>query len=496
MPLGLHCCLGSVKSAWLDRCFGLYGNFFFYEFVGTDTVLQVAEWNSSWRNLLHPCLSFSRQLFTMSELESRYVREGFWHEVARGPVLGRMITTDVRTGTIVIALLAMLVALAFSHLWNLVLFATHQWRANGQPADVLFHQQQALLRATPSPASLLADWTKLYWIARRTTKNAFSRSLLQAMLGFLFAAGAIVAGVFSSFVVDSTNLHVLVQSSNCGPLDMQGFIDSSYALSYASNVFSRSVPFAKDCYRSSNASLPARCNVMVKPNTPLVPERVSCPFNETLCLKYDRPAVTIDSGLVNTNDFFGWNLVPSDEIHYRRKLTCGLLERDGYQRVANATEPRVPGEQVMVGMYSEAGHEADGFPGNSTFTMSLLTSNVSLVVDTTYVAVPFVSQSMLIADSTAVYYNDPENGDFSNTYAPLSGFKTADADIVVIGVAANAVKFRHPVDDPVFSAHRNSSIRRYDDSVLEFYLPDSPLSVIACQEQVRTTSRCIASSMY
>ncbi|KAF2442643.1 hypothetical protein P171DRAFT_495823 [Karstenula rhodostoma CBS 690.94] len=133
-------------------------------------------------------------------------------------------------------------------------FRNTSWRANGQPVDALSHQQQAVLRATPSPASLLADWTKPYWFSRRTTRNTLSRSLLQATLALLFAVGAIMARVSSSFVVDSTNLRVLVQSSNCGPLDMEAPIDFPYAKPYASNVISRSVPFASDRYPTSNAS--------------------------------------------------------------------------------------------------------------------------------------------------------------------------------------------------------------------------------------------------
>lgn len=56
----------------------------------------------------------------------------------------------------------------------------------------------------------------------------------------------------------------------------------------------------------------------------------------------------------------------------------------------------------------------------------------------------------------------------------------------MIGVAANAIKFRYPVDDPLFLAHMNSTSPRYDGSVLDFYNPDSRLSVMACQEKVRT----------
>jgi hypothetical protein len=47
----------------------------------------------------------------MSELDSQYVKRGFWINEARGPIMGRTITTDTRTGTIVVALLAVLSSL-------------------------------------------------------------------------------------------------------------------------------------------------------------------------------------------------------------------------------------------------------------------------------------------------------------------------------------------------------------------------------------------------
>jgi len=47
----------------------------------------------------------------MSELDSQYVKRGFWINEAQGPVMGRTITTDIRTGTIIVALLAVLSSL-------------------------------------------------------------------------------------------------------------------------------------------------------------------------------------------------------------------------------------------------------------------------------------------------------------------------------------------------------------------------------------------------
>jgi len=44
----------------------------------------------------------------MAELGDRFVKRGLWTNVEQGPVLGRTITTDTRSGTLIVALLAVL----------------------------------------------------------------------------------------------------------------------------------------------------------------------------------------------------------------------------------------------------------------------------------------------------------------------------------------------------------------------------------------------------
>jgi hypothetical protein len=94
----------------------------------------------------------------MSEIDSRFVHRGFWINVEKGPVMGRTITADIQTGTVVVALLAILASLATSHVWNLITFLCPQLRADDLPADGLFRRQQALLRTLPTPSSPLTDW--------------------------------------------------------------------------------------------------------------------------------------------------------------------------------------------------------------------------------------------------------------------------------------------------------------------------------------------------
>lgn len=58
---------------------------------------------------LFPHVTF--QLLQMSELEARFVKRGMWVNHSKGALLGRVITTDIQSGTLVIALLAVLSAI-------------------------------------------------------------------------------------------------------------------------------------------------------------------------------------------------------------------------------------------------------------------------------------------------------------------------------------------------------------------------------------------------
>ena len=116
----------------------------------------------------------------MSEVPTQYVKRGLWVNVDRGPIMGRTITTDVQTGTVVVALLAILVTAALSHLWNITLFALYQLR-NDVPTDGLGRQQQALLRGSRPPITMVADLLKLCLVWRERTDRVFNRSICECL---------------------------------------------------------------------------------------------------------------------------------------------------------------------------------------------------------------------------------------------------------------------------------------------------------------------------
>lgn len=109
----------------------------------------------------------------MSEIESRFVKKGYWLNQALGPVMGKTLTTDSRSGAIVIALLAGICALGLTHLWNLLVFGYHQLRADGRARDGLFRQQQSLYRYQQS--HLQAQYMKLTLSSKLKLEHIFSR---------------------------------------------------------------------------------------------------------------------------------------------------------------------------------------------------------------------------------------------------------------------------------------------------------------------------------
>lgn len=197
----------------------------------------------------------------MSELDPQYVKRGLWTDLEKGKVMGKTITADTQTGSFVIALLAILSSLATAHLWHLTTFFIHQLRANGGPRDALFRQQQVILRTLPTPGALIADSIKLFWHwkGKEGTWLAMGRILLLMLLAALFVAMTWAASIFSSLVVDTSHLRVLVSSPYCGAVNLTFDTLNDIGLSYLTEIVEVAEPFAEDCYLGKNKSRPALC---------------------------------------------------------------------------------------------------------------------------------------------------------------------------------------------------------------------------------------------
>jgi hypothetical protein len=106
----------------------------------------------------------------------------------------------------------------------------------------------------------MADTIKLWWAWRSKARNPLLRSIILLLTAVLFAAATGEASVFSSLVVDTTNLHILVKNQGCGWVN--GF--RAYQGGYLHPVKAASVPYAKQCYYNEGILLWSILDVMFK----------------------------------------------------------------------------------------------------------------------------------------------------------------------------------------------------------------------------------------
>jgi len=194
------------------------------------------------------------------------------------------------------------------------------------------------------------------------------------LIAVLFAVATITASIFSSLIVDTGTITVLVDSPNCGQVNVSGTTWQTYA-----QAIERSAPaYTQECYR--DGTLPPTCHVFTQPTVPLTIEDVPCPFNKTMCGTKD--AVRIDSGLIDVSRTFGLNLDHKDSVSFRKKTECTVLPVDGYYDVINLEYMPIwkpygrdilPGEQVAAIFYGPK----PPFETGETFLAYLVVSNSS-----------------------------------------------------------------------------------------------------------------------
>jgi len=313
----------------------------------------------------------------MPEIETRFIRRGFWVNHAQGPVLGQTVTVDTSASVIIIAFLAILASFALGHLFNIFTFTAYHIRNRiyeRQP-DGLFRQQQVLLRTLPTPSSLAADVFKLWYSWRYVSKISFSRSALLLFLPLVYAVGMTVAGVFTSSVVSSTNIEVLVNSPYCTGVG-ENLLNSTFQ-DRVEETNIESFSYADDCYMNES-SFSSRCKIFTAPRIPFSTTVGKCPFPKMGC---NSPALTFDSNLLDVSDNFGFNLANNHRVLYRKRARCAIVPSSNYVR-------RVPASEVPSYLRLRPYYQYEEFllyamgsrislPGNITFLQSLGDLNTS-----------------------------------------------------------------------------------------------------------------------
>lgn len=264
-------------------------------------------------------------------MSSMNVYTGLWIDWSGGRLLGATITVTAARGAFVVAFIALFVQVASSHLWDLMSFAWHQYRAASQYQDGVYRQQQVILRNSSTPAATLWNFMKVFWAWRSRAEDAFSRTLPLVVVASLYMVGVIAAGISSSRMVSTSCIVVLAQSSSCGDWKGLGAISdldrpsllASIGL-YGESQLSASTIYARSCY--NNAASPTACNVFATRQVHWQSDyNATCPFAPGTCIGSDSSALKLDTGQLDSHTVLGLNAAPENRVTYRRVTTCAPL---------------------------------------------------------------------------------------------------------------------------------------------------------------------------
>jgi hypothetical protein len=247
----------------------------------------------------------------------------------------------------------LLVGWTGTHFWGLVCFVLHRLRSTPRAKDGLYYQQQVLLRSGMAATGILYRLLELGFAWRSNTQGSFRRTIPLSFAALINIAMFIAAGIFSSRVT-STNNEVLARGK-CGFLKgaldgkpMQEWLqedrdigDVMYSAAYSS--YREENSYTRSCYGNHLERETALCNVYTVPFIASSRNNDAlCPFSEIAC---SAPAISFDTGMMDSNDHFGINGRPSDRVQMRKTMSCAPIPIDNYS--ANWTSEVKPGLELQ-----------------------------------------------------------------------------------------------------------------------------------------------------
>ncbi|KAF2266955.1 hypothetical protein CC78DRAFT_566402 [Lojkania enalia] len=415
----------------------------------------------------------------MADLVYDNVYLGPWVDQSQDPINGAKITLTSTGGAVLIAFLALFVQYVGQHLWELVSFGWHQIRNSPLPKLALQYQQDAALRNNASPQQSLLYFIQIAWAWKHIRKQESGArwwriAFLPPVIPLMFVILLIAAGILSSWIVDTSNVPVLLRGDKCGlwqvpSEDMARNMQEQFMVENGKYLRRRSESsriYTRDCYNNTNARWTPSCQVFTQASIPFTTSsNVPCPFNSTTCA-LPNANLMLDTGALDTNDILGINS-KKDSIKFRRTMTCAPIKPDLFTERLNYTMTEPDGtnhtEYIMHWLYGP---------------FLLLDTNATAVAN----SIQSTQLNYYTSDTIAKFPLD-ERVPFpdQSTFLPRVEFNRSDGDLQFIFLSGNRILFSEPTDDPWFSAHEPYTIPRSTD--LGGYLSDHLASPMGCIEQ-------------
>jgi hypothetical protein len=161
----------------------------------------------------------------------------------------------------------------------------------------------------------------------------------------------------------------------------------------------------------------------------------------------------MDTGLVDSHSMLGINAPVHGRVQYRKVTTCAPLHVKGFTTVVEGTGDNgiLEGDIVYEVNYGHQVTNTAAVSLNYTFDY-----NIHARFDN-------FGYSVGAVNALAQY---------SGEWIPIPAMNRTDADVTVVSLSANSMRFSNEIDDPVFSAHELYSYLTYSGQNVSWYVSD------------------------
>lgn len=184
-------------------------------------------------------------------------------------------------------------------------------------------------------------FTRLAWTWRSSAGRCLIRMLPAILTALLLLISFSIAGGFSSQISSAIGRDVLLDEFNCGFFITPGAAQDVEARSILDSKLAQTVEqaanYAQQCY-SSNHSGMLDCTSFIIDHLPsTVDTQAPCPFAGADTCRLQSSNLRLDTGLLDSSEFFGLNSPDSQRIFFRNVLECAPLVTEPYTRYINTS---------------------------------------------------------------------------------------------------------------------------------------------------------------
>ena len=301
-----------------------------------------------------------------------------------------------------------------------------------------------------------------------------------------------IAGVFSAEVTKAAGNETLIQSPNCGYLEV--YTDRSDPSLFdalrgpnamdANDTLAASA-YSRACYGKTLGG--SQCHQLPKPNIPWTNQtNLHCPFGGNIC-KDGVGGFEMDTGFIDSLETLGINSKASEAVQYRKVTSCSVLRTTEYSSEYNITNSENDIDQLVSYNYGTFIYS----PENFTYAYDKHGATGSSSYALTY------GSTTLFPGNEADHCSIRAYEFLPFTTKPIAELNLSDADVTLMFLAPNSVKYMSPVSDPLYKATIPTNWTLHDGENFTTYSQDFWVSVLACADrfQFRNPANGISTSL-